>query len=322
MGAVAGLVALATWLWSPPLLAQPWLPPPEVHFEPGMNDEELRATIRELVPALTDPAADAVTRAEGLRDWLHAFLPVADARCDLWNLGADHNNDRLGKLFNLAERRLGGYYCGGQAEIARKVYELMGYETFTMNFGVPDTGATHVTTFVKLPVNGEDRWTIQDVYFNFTLRHPNGSYLGFEELIDALAADDLSQVVVDEVATARTPALYTRPDRVPRINRRYGMDAECVREWDGFEEFRIRWDFAFFRTTMFDVAQELRARLDRENPLYLFVMPLGYKGPDAVARLENRLRAAQATLLQKLGIPPAQLTVPIQHPPKVLEPID
>ena len=301
--------------------AQPWLPKPIPHFSADMSSEEVKAVILEIVPGLADPAKTDIAKAEIVRDWLHEFLPIADGVCDLWHLGADHNNDGLGKLFNMCEMRLGGYYCGGQAEIARKVYELLGFETFTFNFGFDGTRATHVTTFVKLVVNGTPIWTMQDAYFNFTLREKNGDYLGFRQLLDYLRTNNLEAVVVDEKLGARTPVLHTDVGRVPRLNRRYNLETECVREWDGFEEFTIKWDFALFQTTYFDLSQELTARIGNDNPLYLFILPINYKGPDHIQELEQEVHAAQKDLLKLLGIVPAQLSIPMNHPPKVFGPI-
>jgi len=301
--------------------AQPWLPPPVAHFSADMTPEQVKETISKIVPDLADAQKTEIERAEIVRDWLHEFLPIADGSCDLWHLGADHNNDGLGKLLFMCEMRLGGYYCGGQAEIARKVYELLGFETFTFNFGFDGTRATHVTTFVKLEIKGESIWTLQDAYFNFTLRDQAGNYLGFRQLLAYLATNNLSPVVIDEKVGARTPVLHTEPDRVPRLNRRYGLESECVREWDGFEEFTIKWDFALFQTTYFDLSQELNARIGNDNPLYLFVLPIGYKGQDEIQELEKEIHAAQKSLLRILGIVPAQLSIPINHPPKVFGPI-
>lgn len=316
------LVAVGWWvLISSTSLAQSWLPAPIPHFAAEMTATEVKGKILEIVPSLADPTKTEIERAEIIRDWLHEFLPIADGSCDLWHLGADHNNDELGKLLYMCEARLGGYYCGGQAEIARKVYELLGFETFTFNFGFDGTRATHVTTFVKLEINGRDTWTIQDAYFNFTLRDHEGNYLGFRQLLAYLAENNLAPVVVDEKAGARTPVLHTEPDRVPRLNRRYDLESECVREWDGFEEFTIKWDFDLFQTTYFDLSQELMARIGDDNPLYLFILPIGYKGQDYVQDLEKEIHVAQKSLLRHLGIVPAQLSIPINHPPKVFGPI-
>lgn len=303
------------------VFGQDWLASPTPHFAEDMSAEEVKEVILTLLPELQESGVGAARKAEIIRDWLHEFLPIADGYCDLWNLGADHNNDGLGKLFYMCEMRLGGYYCGGQAEIARKVYELLGFETFTFNYGIPNTRATHVTTFVKLQVEGVAQWTLQDVYFNFTLRDQAGNYLGLRKLIAYLAESNFAPVVVDEKRGARTPVLHTQPERVPRLNRRYNLQSECVRPWDGFEEFTIKWDFQLFETTYFDLSQELTARLGDDNPLYLFLLPMGYKGPDKVAELEKEIYAAQAKLLQRLGIEATQLTVPMTHPPKEYPPI-
>ncbi|GAB5560372.1 MAG: hypothetical protein SynsKO_20190 [Synoicihabitans sp.] len=301
--------------------AEDWLAPPVPHFAEGMSKDEVKSVILDLLPELKDSHLGEAEKAELIRDWLHEFLPIADGYCDLWNLGADHNNDGLGKLFYMCEMRLGGYYCGGQAEIARKVYELLGFETFTFNYGIPNTRATHVTTFVKLDVGGEPRWTIQDVYFNFTLRELDGEYLGIRRLIDLVAARDFAEIVVDEKIGARTPVLHTEPGRMPRLNRRYNLESECVRPWDGFEEFTIKWDFQLFETTYFDLSQELTARLGDDNPLFLFLLPMGYKGPDQIAKIEEEIYAAQARLLADLEIDASQLTIPMTHPPKEYPPI-
>jgi hypothetical protein len=306
---------------TPPQSDPDWPPATPPQFAIGMSSEEVEAVIRRLVPVLDSADAPDIEKVEAIRDWLHEFLPIADHVCDLWNLGVDHNNDPLATLFYMSEARYGGYYCGGQAEIARKVYELIGYETFTINFGFPNTRATHVTTFVKLETPEGPKWTIQDVYFNFTLRDADGDYLGLLELSELIARNELDKVVVDEKAGARTTVLHTDYGRMPRLNRRYNLEAECVRPWEDFEEFSIRWDFDLFETTYFDLSQELTARLGDNNPLYLFMLPIGYKGPDFVAQIEQDLIRSRSQLLQLLDIEEEMLTIPMEHPPKEYPPI-
>lgn len=322
VGARLSAMATACLIWVTLGVAQPELPPIQTNFKPMMTDGEVRETITQLVAPLSAADATPIQKVEALRTWLHELLPVADSHCNLGNQGVNHNRDPLGKLIYLAESRTGGYYCGGQAEIARQVFELMGFRSLTLNVGIDGSATTHVTTFVELDISGIRKWTMQDVYFDCTLRDSQGAYIGYRELLHNLEHGTLEEIVVDERAESRTPYLNSRWDRMPRNNRRYDLDAECGRQWDGFDEFTVRWDFRLFRTSMFELRRHFRARLGSENPLYLFVMPLSYKGPSDARSLVEEAIESQNKVLKRLGLPPDALTKPVEIPLQQLEPID
>lgn len=301
--------------------AQPWLAAPTPHFSDGMSDEEIRDQIMHLVPAVKDPTKSAEQRAVSLREWIHAFIPIADDSTSLGDKGYDHNAPELGRLLHAAEMRIGGYHCGGKAELARKIFQLVGFDTFTINFGIEVNGSTHVSTFVRISEQGRSVWSVQDTYFNFTLRHTDGRLIDYADALGYLENDQLDAILVDDPGYPKTPILYAHPDRVPRLNRRYKLESECVREWDGFEEFRVRWDFRLFTTSMFPLNRDLIARIGRSDPLYLFLIPLGFRGDDSHAQVFAAALSAQARFLQRLGIDASRLVDDIEIPPQVLEPI-
>lgn len=302
--------------------ASAWPPLPPPRFADGMTAAELRTVIAELCPEAGDSGLSDERRAVALRQWIHSFLPVADSNNCLSDMGYDHNAKDLGRMLRAVELRLGGYYCGGHAEIARKIYHLFGFEAFTMNFGFRGTSSTHVTTFVKINHASGPVWSIQDSYLNFTLRGTDGALLGFSALVQALAHDRIDSIVIDDPGRPKTPVLYTHADRVPRLNRRYKLQSECVREWDDFEEFSVRWDFRLMFTTMFDFQRQLEARISRRHPLYMFLVPIGFRGSDTNRqRFFDEAKAAQAILLERVGATPEDLTKTIKLPPVELEPI-
>lgn len=270
------------------------------HFTSEMGDDEVREIIRGLVPSLVDSNASRPEQAERLRDWLHQTIPVADPHANLARQGVDHNKDPLAELLYQAEMRFGGYFCGGISEIARQVYILMGFEAITMNFGIREIGSTHVMLLVKLPVRGTNIWTVQDTYFNSTFRDHEGEYLGFKEFLNHLSTGRFSEVVVDETKDARTPSLYQHGDKVPRISRRYRLDAECVDDWSGFSEYSVTWDFHVL-DNMMGLRDQMKASFTSDSPLQLFLFPLNSAGGSlAKDLLEHATDVRDVFLAQQL----------------------
>jgi hypothetical protein len=177
-------------------------------FGPQQSDATIAALIRQQIPELQDDTTPLAAQVESVRDWLHAFLPVGDRTNNLELIGIKHHNHPLGYLLYLAEVRRGGYYCGPITEISRRVYNALGFDAHSMNYRMTGNGTTHVTLVVRLPQDGGDIWTIQDTYFNFTVRDRAGRYVDFRTMIDQLEAGDTSDLVLDEVPHARTPALH------------------------------------------------------------------------------------------------------------------
>ncbi|MCA0319474.1 MAG: hypothetical protein LCH88_15555 [Proteobacteria bacterium] len=53
-------------------------------------------------------------------------------------------------LFDFFDRDIGAVSCGGMSVFTRDVLRLFGFEAFTINYGIPGTIATHVTTVVQI----------------------------------------------------------------------------------------------------------------------------------------------------------------------------
>lgn len=265
-----------------------------------MTEAEVATTVRKLVPALTDPLATPADQIEALRDWLHSFLPTADQTNNLEDLGYNHHQDSLATLLHLAENRAGGYYCGPITEISRRVYLALGFEAVSMNYQVTQGGTTHVTTLVRMPQNGAPIWTVQDCYFNFTVRRADGRYLGYRELLARLAAGDTSDVRLDESPDDRTPALHGHHnrDKIHRISEKYAWDLRHVRDYPEFGEYSIQWDLQVL-LLLFPLREELETTLGTNNPLYLLAFPLSTSGQDTVLDLAAYAREQQAVMLER-----------------------
>lgn len=298
-----------------------WPPPPQPHFAPGMSDAELRVLVHEFVPASADPAAKPEARAIALREWLHAFLPVADSGICLSDTGYDHNGDDLGRMLEAVELRLGGYYCGGSAEIARRIYVLMGFDAAALDVGYRGTSSTHVTTLVRLPGAEGDIWSMQDSYFNFTLRDEQGALLGLREFYRLLAAGETERIVVDDPSLPKTPILYRDVAKVPRVNRRYDLQSECGRAWDGFEEFNVRWGYRLWSTSMFDYRRQNEARLGNSHPLYVFTAPLSLRQDGDNSTLWAMVQSGRNQILTATGASVEDLTRTVDLPPQPLDPM-
>lgn len=274
------------------------------NFRADMTDDELVARLRELIPGLNDSALGPERQVENIRDWLHAYLPVADQHSNLGNKGVNHHRAPLGELLHLAESRAGGYYCGAATEIARQVFRLLGFDAHSINFGLQPDGATHLTTVVALPLDGREVWTIQDTYFDFTVRHRDGRYADFREILDLLVEGRTSELVIDEEPSARTPALYLSSQKIPRMSRKYDLDAVCVREFPEFTEFSLKWDFKLM-LLLFGLRSDLERTVHTNYPLYLFAFPISTSGNQKVLDLKAYADKARSAILARVAKDPA-----------------
>jgi len=270
-------------------------------FHAEMSEAEVAAEIRRQVPELNDASVTYAQKIEAVRTWLHGFLPVGDRLNNLELLGTDHHNDSLGHLLYLAEARIGGYYCGPIAEISRRVYTALGFDAISLNFRVTEPGVTHILTLVRLPELGERSWTLQDTYFDSTLRDQNGDYLDFETLLELLEVGDTRRILVDE-PDSRTPALHVLRNKeiMPRMGEKYGFEVAHVRDFEAFAEYAQSWDFRLL-VLMFDLHVELEQTLGTNNPLYLFAFPLSNSGQDEAIRLMNLAMNAQQVMIEKFN---------------------
>ena len=273
------------------------------HFRADMSDEEVRLTLQRALPALTDDKVAPIAKVELIRDWVHATIPVGDRYNNAADIGIDHHHNPLGELLHVAETRRAGYYCGATAEISRRVYQLLGFEAHTLNFGIGPKGETHITTLVRVTLDGRPIWTIQDTYFNFTVRYRDGRYVDYRDLLARLERAEVADVLIDEKATARTPFLFTESDKMPRISHKYAMDAICVRDHDSFAEYSVLWDFEQL-VTRYKLARDLEDNLHTNNPLYLFAFPLSNSGHDDVIALQRAAENARDRILANLARKP------------------
>ncbi len=262
------------------------------NFRADMTSPEIREKLEERIPSLLSSDASRVEQAEAVRDWLHSYIPVADRHSNLADLGVDHHKNPLAELLHLAESRAGGYFCGASTEIARQVYNLLGFEAHSLNFGLPPDGATHITTVVALEIEGIETWTIQDTYFNFTVRDSDDRYVDFRSILDNLVKGDVSELRIDEKESARTPALYLNYHKIPRMSRAYNLDAECIRDFPNFSEFSLKWDFELM-LLLFGLRTELEEKLGTNYPLYLFAFPISTSGNDRVLALKDYADSAR-----------------------------
>ncbi len=314
-----GFLAIVGPAMASTLSGWPELPPPQ--FKAGMSAPDIRQIIAKDLSILSDANVSEELRVVALRKWIHSFLPVGDYRTTLSNTDYDHNGKDLGKLLWATEVRMGGYQCGGHAELARKIYNLFDFEAFTINFGFRGTPSTHLTTFVRILRENQPVWTIQDTYFNFTLRTLDGSLMGYSQLLQHLIDDEIDSIVIDDPELPKTSVLYSDVAEVPRRNRRYQLQAECIRPWDGFEEFSVRWGFRLMFTSLFNFDQQLNARIKRSHPLYFFLVPIGFRGHKDHEKFVDLAKQQQGVLLRRVGSTPNDLTKTLTLPPKELEPI-
>lgn len=111
------------------------------------------------VPQLSDGTSSAVDVTSAVRDWVSQNMVVA-ASPGVYGPERHWEIPALAQIESMAKHEY-GYLCGSFAQVLSQMYNELGLEANTYNFGHPDY-FSHVVTLVKLPREGE---IIQDAYY-------------------------------------------------------------------------------------------------------------------------------------------------------------
>jgi len=118
-----------------------------------------------------------IEKVRHIRDWLLQRLPVGHSSYyDLPFLQV------LAK--NLKHER--GVLCGGTGYLFAQVCNRLGFDSVSINFGIPDTADTHVMTLIRIDYEGEPLLILLDAYLGLEFFDQNGHPADFKEIVRSL----------------------------------------------------------------------------------------------------------------------------------------
>lgn len=171
----------------------------------------LRRTVLRAVPELEN-ASGTLAAARLLLDWASNTIDYAGSpdlvAGDLirpWTTAPEIYQ----KIF-LPNRA--GVYCGGAAVFFDKVLKLFHHDSFTINFGEPDSDFTHVAVVVPIQQDGSWRYYLFDPTFNATFRRGNGSFAAFRDLVEG-SRSGLGDFTVESRSLSRRDFLVSPLNR-------------------------------------------------------------------------------------------------------------
>lgn len=285
-------------------------PTRQFRFDPKASDTELAAVLRQFIPELDDPGLDKFTQACLVRKWLSGFVPVADAssKLDLTNrFGVTHHTASVGQLLAWSERRAMGMQCGGIAELSRKVYQLLGFESVTINFGDAISGASHVTTLVKVPTSRGLEWTIQDATYNFTLLDSAGLPLGYMRLLELLEKRESKKVQIDYSAEPGQLAIYPSAIDPYNIVSLAVFSPRLLKTYDGYAAYAMQVSYTYIVGKSPAYQALLQSIFSESDPLLLFLLPISSSGEAIALEMMHRAHLAKSILADR-PVMPAQAT--------------
>lgn len=179
--------------------------------ELGLSGEEkhLKQIIIQEYPELEMPDTTDYEKARILRHWVAQVVDwstqslLLDIRVPNFSFLSAYE---MYKLFINDE---GGVWCGVASDLLRKVYRLFGFESYHLNYGIPDT-VTHVVTLVVIEHDGQEILSVQDAYFDVTYEFPSGEPMDYFTMLALLKEkrDDEISVVEPVPPLVRDVHLY------------------------------------------------------------------------------------------------------------------
>ena len=151
------------------------------------TDRDLKAELLANVPGLDGALArgDDLRAAELILAWISPRIPFADGA----TTGPVSTNGMSAAeiYYDNLEPGTGGVFCGGAADFLQKVLSLFGIEVRPVDFGVPGTDLTHVTTmFERESKPGSASLYVLDPSFGMTLSVGDGDGVRRASVTEAL----------------------------------------------------------------------------------------------------------------------------------------
>jgi hypothetical protein len=147
----------------------------------------LKDTIKNEYPGIDDPATDNWTKVRMLRNWANSNINYAFNReLTLDSREKNHYYQKNAtEIFDLFHNEKGGVMCGGTAYALQQLYELYGFEAYTVNMGKIGN-FTHVITLVKISNNNQSLLSVQDAYSDISYTKPNDQPIDYFEMLNLL----------------------------------------------------------------------------------------------------------------------------------------
>jgi hypothetical protein len=147
----------------------------------------LKETIKKESPNIDDPTIDNWTKVRILRNWANNNINYAFNReLTLDSQEKNHYYQKnASEIFILFHNEKGGVMCGGTAYALQQLYELYGFEAYTVNMGIIGN-FTHVVTLVNISDNNQSLLSIQDAYTDISYTKLNDQPLDYFEMLNLL----------------------------------------------------------------------------------------------------------------------------------------
>ncbi len=149
----------------------------------------------------------------------------------------------------------GGVYCGGYAIFLNKVLRLLGYNSFTMNYGDLADDLTHVTVVVPIQRdessqaspkvgNSWDFYIFDPTFNGIYVDAQTGAQLPFQKMLELIAAGQEASIRVDERPLDQREFLALPDDRgqCPELIEEGGRYLVCAYPGFGIEQYLADWD--------------------------------------------------------------------------------
>lgn len=150
----------------------------------------VRCWLEQMHPPLAALDTPDIEKAQWLREWVHLHVPAVQNHSSSLDAQGHYEVYKWPVAIILAElARTGkGFLCGGTSIVLRKLYDLFSLPACTYNMGGATAGcATHVVTLVSVRQAGQEIWTVQDAFFNRTLKTTTDEPADLRALLRRLA---------------------------------------------------------------------------------------------------------------------------------------
>ena len=258
-------------------VARASVPAPERTGGPAL----LKALIATRYPAAFSKETREFERVGLLRQWVAETADWAGDVCRLDEEAGFRFFERdAPDLFAAFLDDRGGVLCGGRAWALRRLYDMLGYEAYTYDMGVP--GATTHTVVLVRVTHGDARvLTVQDPTYDVTFTRADGAPLDFIEMLTLLKKRRLDDVRALEGKAGESdflaPAGYVVPGNSPFLAANARPAAVLP---DGRLKYRIRHAYASAgeASRQPPVGALLEKRFGSTDPRYLFLLPISVMG--------------------------------------------
>jgi hypothetical protein len=252
----------------------------------------LRAMILQDCPAFLEQGHTELEKVIQLRTWAHNKGKFSSEQL----LIESHPENRFysrgpEELYTHFMFETGGAWCGGFAYFLQQIYELLGYESYTVNMGIPGTRITHVTTIVRIYDEDTSILSVQDPFFDVTYKDRNGKVLDYFQLLNLITSGSIDKVEVKE-GENREIDFIIRSDETLQDYRWFVINPMIKRQFRDRFVYQARVTIVSF-DEYFKATEKLASLGYPPNILSLFILPFNIhrNTDDSWELLEQALRS-------------------------------